>query len=236
MLSRRVLRFRQRLDRRHLPENLGVPGVDGDMERWMRELGVAWSIGAQVSVTFGFDSGKSYPYHCAIMPRTLYAWYSLNELEAFAQREARFDEEIDAAQLPRLRKLLHTDDGSVRVSFRFGQQRVGYVTVELEYRFNFKLVCQRCLDPVEEKTSHRVLLVVLEDESMAASAPAGYEPIILSGERFQLAEVIEDELIVSLPLISRHARIEECGGLARNLEVLLDENEVRTITLPSRNH
>jgi uncharacterized metal-binding protein YceD (DUF177 family) len=92
------------------------------------------------------------------------------------------------------------------------------------------------LDPVEEKASHRALLVVLEDESMAASAPDGYEPVILSGERFQLAEMIEDELIVSLPLISRHARIEECGGLARNFETLLDENEVRTTTLPPRNH
>ena len=122
------------------------------------------------------------------MPCALYAWYSLNELEAFAQRKARLDEKIDAVQLPRLRKLLHTDDGSVRVSFRFGQQIVGYVTVELEYRFDFDLVCQRCLDPVEEKASHRVLLVVLEDESMVDSAPVGYEPIMLSGERFQLAE------------------------------------------------
>lgn len=71
---------------------------------------------------------------------------------------------------------------------------------------------------------------------MAAGVPAGYEPIILSGERFQPAEVIEDELIVSLPLIPRHARIEECGGLARKLEALADDNETRPTDPPLRSH
>lgn len=187
-------------------------------------------------VTLGFDSGKSYLYHRSIMPRTLYAWYSLNELEALGQREAQLNGEIDATRLTRLRELLRSDDGSVRASFRFGQQGAGYVTVELEYEIDLELTCQRCLEPMKEKASRHVSLVVMEDESMAAGAPAGYEPIILSGERFQPAEVIEDELIVSLPLIPRHARIEECGGLARKLEALTDENETRPTDPPLRSH
>jgi len=71
---------------------------------------------------------------------------------------------------------------------------------------------------------------------MVAGAPAGYEPITLSGERFQPAEVIEDELIVSLPLIPRHARIAECGGLAQSLEALMDENETRPTDRPLGSH
>jgi uncharacterized metal-binding protein YceD (DUF177 family) len=82
---------------------------------------------------------------------------------------------------------------------------------------------------MKEKESGHVLFVVLEDDAMAAAAPVGYEPIMLSGGRFQPAELIEDELIVSLPLIPRHARIEECGRLARNPEVLKYDNEARPV-------
>ena len=187
-------------------------------------------------VTLGFDSGKSCPYHRSIMPRTLYAWYSLNELEALGQRKAQLKGEIDATRLTRLRELLRSDEGSVRASLKFGQQGAGYVTVDLHYETNLELACQRCLEPMKEKASGHVSLVVLEDESMAAGAPAGYEPIMLSGGRFQPAEVIEDELIVSLPLIPRHAQIEECGGLARNLEALKEDNEAQPIDPSLRSH
>lgn len=187
-------------------------------------------------VTPGFDSGKSSPYHRSIMPRSLYAWYSLSELEALGQREARLDGEIDATRLTRLRELLNSEDGSVRASLKFGQRGAGYVTVDLDYETDLELACQRCLEPMKEKRSGHVSLVVLEDESMAAGAPAGYEPITLSGKRVQPAELVEDELIVSLPLIPRHARIEECGGLARSLEALQDENEARPIDPSLRSH
>jgi len=82
---------------------------------------------------------------------------------------------------------------------------------------------------MKEKESGHVLFVVLEDDSMAATAPVGYEPIMLSGGRLQPAELVEDELIVSLPLIPRHALIEECGRLARNPEVLKYDNEARPV-------
>lgn len=161
------------------------------------------------------------------MPRSLHAWYSLNELDTLSQRAARLDGEIDAARLTRLREWLHSDDGRVRAGLRFGRQGGGYITVELSYETDLELACQRCLEPMRETACGRVALVVLEDESMAAGAPAGYEPIMLYGGRLQPATVIEDELIVSLPLVPRHARIQQCGGLARSLEPFMADNDSR---------
>ena len=162
------------------------------------------------------------------MPHTLYAWYSPHELEALGQRKDQLNGEIGAARLTRLRESLCSDEGSVRASLKFGQ-REGYVTVDLHYEANLELACQRCLEPMKEKESGHVLFVVLEDDSMVAGVPAGYEPVMLSGGRFQPAEVIEDELIVSLPLIPRHERVDECGRLARNPEVLKYDNEARPV-------
>ena len=170
------------------------------------------------------------------MPRSLYAWYSLNELEALGQREAQLSGEIDLEQLKRLRELLHSDSGSVRASFKFGQHGAGYITVDLDYEISFELECQRCLEPIKENASRRVSFVIVESQSMEAGAPAGYEPITLLGDRFQPATLIEDELIVSLPLIPRHDRLEQCGALAKSLDALTDDSDARPTNAPLRNH
>ena len=170
------------------------------------------------------------------MPRSLFAWYSLNELEVLGQKEAQLSGEIDLERLTRLRGLLHSDAGSVRASLRFGQHGAGYVTVSLEYEIDFELECQRCLEPMKEIAHRKVSLVVMEDESMEEGAPAGFEPIVLEGDRFQPAQAIEDELIVELPLVARHRRIEDCGILAQNLERLADGDEAQTSNPPLRSH
>ena len=144
-------------------------------------------------------------------------WYSLNELEALGRRQVQLNGEMDLGKLTRLCELLKSDKGSVRASLRFSQQGMGSTAVDLSYEGNLDLVCQRCLESVTEKISGRVLLVILEDDSMVSSAPAGHEPIVLSGARFQPAETVEDELIVSLPLVARHSHVDECGSLAKRL-------------------
>tara|TARA_B110000116_G_scaffold249569_1_gene243359 strand:+ start:356 stop:799 length:444 start_codon:yes stop_codon:yes gene_type:complete len=144
-------------------------------------------------------------------------WYSLNELEALGRRQVQLNGEMDLGKLTRLCELLKSDKGSVRASLRFSQQGMGSTAVDLSYEGNLDLVCQRCLESVTEKISGRVLLVILEDDSMVSSAPAGHEPIVLSGARFQPAETVEDELIVSLPLVARHSQVDECGSLAKRL-------------------
>lgn len=161
------------------------------------------------------------------MLRPLHGWYSLHELELLGQRESLLHGEIDATQMTRLRELLHSDDGSVRASLSFGQ-RAGCVTVEMDYQVSLELECQRCLEPMREIASRHVSFVLMEDDSLVAGAPAGYEPITLSGERFQPARLIEDEVIVSLPLAPRHARIRECGALAGSLEALAGGDEARS--------
>ena len=170
------------------------------------------------------------------MPRSLFAWYSLNELEVLGQKNARLSGEIDLGRLTRLRGLLHSDAGSLRADMRFGQHGAGYVTVSLEYEVDFELECQRCLEPMKESVRRTVSLVVMEDESMEEGAPAGFEPVVLAGDRFQPAHAIEDELIVSLPLVARHRGIEDCGVLAQNLERLADGDEAQTSNPPLGSH
>jgi uncharacterized protein len=151
------------------------------------------------------------------MSGSLHAWYSLRDLESLANREVALTGELDFRLLTRLRGLLHSDVGSVRATLLFRQRRDGWLALELDYQAAVHLKCQRCLEPFEYKLADRVDVVVADADSMPATAPEGFEPFELEDGRLQPAQLIEDELIVAMPLVPKHARVEECGSVARQL-------------------
>jgi uncharacterized protein len=151
------------------------------------------------------------------MSGSLHAWYSLRDLESLAAREVTLDGELDLGKLTRLIVLLHSDAGSVRASLRFRQRRDGWVGVELSYQAAVHLVCQRCLEPFRHDMTERVDIVLADAASAPSDVPEGFEPFEMEEGRLQPAQLVEDELIVAIPLVARHARIEDCGGLARQL-------------------
>jgi uncharacterized protein len=159
------------------------------------------------------------------MSGSLQAWYSLRELETLGARHGTLGGVIEIGKLPRLAALLRDDGGSVRASLRFQQRGDGWLAVRLEYETTVRLVCQRCLEPYSEGLAGRVDLVLAESESMPSAVPQGYEPVELDRGRLLPAELIEDELIVSIPLVPRHARIEDCGSLAGVVATQADRPE-----------
>jgi uncharacterized protein len=151
------------------------------------------------------------------MSGSLHAWYSLRDLEALGGRQGKLVGELELARLPRLAGLLHSATGSVRASLQFRQRGVGRLTATLELATTVELVCQRCLEPFAQPIAERVELMLVEPGEAGASTPDGYEPIELRDGRLLPAQLIEDELIVAIPLVPKHARVEDCGSLAQNL-------------------
>jgi uncharacterized protein len=151
------------------------------------------------------------------MSGALHAWYSLRELESFADREVTLSGELDVRVLTRLVSLLHSDVGSVSATLGFQQRRDGWLAAVLDYRASVELVCQRCLEPFRQELTQSVNVVVADSDSLPATVPEGFEPFELAGGRLQPVELVEDELIVAIPLVPKHARVEDCGSLARQL-------------------
>lgn len=149
------------------------------------------------------------------MSGSLHAWYSLRDLEALGQRHATLDGEIELSKLNRLAGLLHDSSGSVKASLRAQQRGEGWLALQLQYDATVQLLCQRCLEPLAEHLTGQVEIAVVESEG--AAVPEGYEPVELERGRLKPAELIEDELIVALPLVPKHARVADCGSLARVL-------------------
>jgi len=149
------------------------------------------------------------------MSGSLHTWYSLPDLDRLAERGAVLNGEIELKRLARLKDILHADSGSVKASLRFRARNGGGLTVDIEYEARLELTCQRCLEPLAHHVSARVEMGLVENETMLDSLPAGCEPLVLEGGRLSPVQLIEDELIVALPLVPRHERAEQCGRLAR---------------------
>jgi uncharacterized protein len=151
------------------------------------------------------------------MSGSLRTWYSLPDLDRLADRGIGLKGELELKALPRLNDILHADRGSVRADLRF-RKRDGWLTAELEYAATLELTCQRCLEAFTHPVSARVEMALVESEAVEKYVPEGSEPFVLEGGRFQPAELVEDELIMAVPLVPRHARSDDCGALGRELD------------------
>ena len=138
------------------------------------------------------------------MSRGLFSWYSLPDLMAMAERQGVLEGDIALADLGRLKGLLSSSDGTARARITLRRGHDELLLMDLECEAALELTCQRCLEPVTYKVNEKTEFAVAETEESLAILPRGTELIALDGDRFQPASVIEDELIVSLPLVPRH--------------------------------
>jgi uncharacterized protein len=160
------------------------------------------------------------------MRAPLRAWYTAADIEALAARKARLVGDLKVGDLSRLADYLRSTrgwrdtgqagSGDVRVEIAFGARQLGLSTLELSYEAKLSVICQRCLELYELDISNRVEFVVLTSESFLAAELANRdEPIVLEDdERLCPAELIEDELIISVPLAPKHEELDQCANAA----------------------
>lgn len=161
------------------------------------------------------------------MSGSLDAWYSRRELEALAGREGVLSGELRLSRLTRLVGMVNSDAGSVRASLRFSQRRDGWLGVELDYAASVELICQRCLEPFRHELAGRSAVVLADAASVPATVPEGYEPFEIEEGRLSPAQLIEDELIVSIPFAPKHERLADCGSVARILTVSTETSDAQ---------
>ncbi len=131
----------------------------------------------------------------------------LLDAEAVAAQGAVIEREFALSGFTRLRDRLAAPDGSVRA--RLSLRLVdGVAAGEIELTAAVMLECQRCLQPMaRELRSESELAFVAGD---AERVPAEYEVIAGDPKRVDLAALVEDELLLALPVIARHAPGEDC--------------------------
>ena len=143
------------------------------------------------------------------MSRSLHGWF---DPQALGESGARLEGEIPLSKLPRLKDMLAADAGRVGVSLVFSRPSAGPVLVDLTVEGDLDLVCQRCMGPFAFRVKEQACLALLETDHASQLAPEGYEPYEMPEARINPAILVEDELIIALPLAPRHASQAQCDG------------------------
>ncbi len=117
--------------------------------------------------------------------------------------------EMPLSAMTRLEGLVVSSGKDLRVtaSFDFSVDDDGHSCVEGEIRAQPELVCQRCLSPVSVPLRSQVRWMLVADED---DLPADYERLQTEDGRCDLHELIEDELLLAMPIVAMH-EISDCA-------------------------
>lgn len=104
----------------------------------------------------------------------------------------------------RLGAMLEGGDGDVEVRLRFFIDEQRLRRIDGEVRAQVKVLCQRCLQPMPVALDSKFAVAVVWSDDEAAQLPRELDPYIAGEEPQDIRDLIEDELIISLPFVSYH--------------------------------
>ena len=127
----------------------------------------------------------------------------------FATAGATQEGKLPLASFPRLKDQLVSDAGDVTYALRGVRDARGRPSLQLKVRADLQLRCQRCLGALVHGVDAEQTLVLAGSQEEIDAEPAGVdEPDrVIAGKEMPVRDLVEDELILSLPYAARH---EEC--------------------------
>jgi uncharacterized protein len=116
-------------------------------------------------------------------------------------------------KMPRLVKAVEQAKGNVYVKFEFSRSPQGHAELDGHIKADLVLICQRCLGPMDYSVKSELHLAIVPSDAEASQLQNEIDTAVVAEELF-LRDFIEDELMLSLPLIPRHERVEDCDETA----------------------
>jgi uncharacterized protein len=144
-----------------------------------------------------------------------HAWDPANlDIRAFARAGGQLDGQTPLSALPRLAEEQPVGDGalaSAPVTWSLqGETRdvrggAHQIWLHLKAQGQVALRCQRCLSPMVEALSvDRQFRFVADEATAMAEDDEAEEDLLVLGPAFDALALIEDELLMALPLVPRH--------------------------------
>ena len=136
------------------------------------------------------------------------------EPRKLAEQGGSVSGQTTVSALPRLAEFGHSQGEQVDVALAFQRSAEDSLyTVQGTVNTRLQLVCQRCLEPVMYDITARVGLALIWSEEDAERLPERFDPWLMSDEKLSLVPLLEEELLLALPLVAMH---EQCPNPLRN--------------------
>lgn len=127
----------------------------------------------------------------------------------FAQQGLSLSGEVALVELDRLAAMVLEGSSPVKVELQFLVDEERRRVIRGRAECELEVACQRCLEPVSISLQAEIELAVVWSEEQAQQLPKAFDPLIVGEGQSDLYAVIEDELLLSLPMVSYHS-----GGCA----------------------
>ncbi|MCW8910103.1 MAG: YceD family protein [Gammaproteobacteria bacterium] len=126
------------------------------------------------------------------------------------------------SELPRLKELLVNDAGDIEVRMDFGHQgRLRTVTGSISGLL--KVICQRCMQPMDLELNTEFKLAMVQTEEQADKLPDEFEPLLVDEDKMSVPHMLEEELLLAIPLVAKHDA--DCSEFIREQQQWQAENE-----------
>jgi len=124
-----------------------------------------------------------------------------------ARQQGKLKGYLPLQQLPALVADCVDDQGKVEADLQLDMQGRWPVMTGTA-QANLRMTCQRCLEPVDVAIKAQMSLGFVQSEEALAELPESLEPFLLEEEEIPLADVLEQEMILALPIVAYHAECE----------------------------
>lgn len=106
-------------------------------------------------------------------------------------------------QLKRLNESLLSNDGDIQAELKFGF--AGHIPfIEGHISAELQLKCQRCMQPMQHSVDNDFKLGLVLNEEQMNKLPDDFEPYLVEEDNNHLPDMLEDELLLALPLVAMH--------------------------------
>lgn len=122
-----------------------------------------------------------------------------------AQHRYDYQGYYSSGQMGRIKEMVNDVSSDVQASLSFFIDEQKLVVMEGRASLEVKVECQRCNQPYLLKLDTHFFYSPVKNDEQAEALPERYEPIEVDqfGE-INLLDVVEDELILALPLVPMH--------------------------------
>jgi uncharacterized protein len=137
-----------------------------------------------------------------------------------------FEGSLALSQFPRLRAELADVQGSVQIRLQFEREASGQRTLSGALQTDLGLTCQRCLRPMRLPVETEFRLALLDAGDDPDRVSEHVEVVMLNSTQVNVLELLEDELLLCLPIAPRHHDADECRAPQRRAGSTFGESEI----------
>lgn len=148
----------------------------------------------------------------------------LVEPHKLADRAISFTGELPLAKFTRVAELLTNTAGAVQVSVAFSRDEQKHVVMQLELAAQVAMLCQRCLEEAVISVGGRYNYLIVNNNADSTLLSHSYDVLEVGDEPLDLLALVEDELLLCLPIVPMHPQ-GKCQSPAGYVEPELSADE-----------